>query len=256
MRVCTLASGSSGNSILLSQGGTHLLVDAGVSCRRITAALRALGADPCRLLGVLVTHEHTDHIAGLPVLTRQYRLPVYASPGTLWKLRSKVAEDLLRPIQPGDPLDLGPFRAAPFRTSHDAAEPLGFSVEAGGRRMAVATDLGVVTPSVLQGVLGAGLVICEANHDVEWLTSGPYPYPLKARILGDKGHLSNEAGAALARQCAAAGAHTVLLAHLSAENNTPQRALTAAQTAFQAADISHVTLAVAPRNETSPVYEV
>lgn len=261
MTLTTLASGSSGNCLLFSHEGRHILIDAGISCRRIVSALRALDLDPRDLLGVCITHEHTDHISGLATLTKQYALPVLTSPGTGRQLCYRIAamEDLLTPLSPGEEADVGPFRLASFATSHDAAQPMGFTVTAGGVSAAVVTDLGYVSDEVLDGVLGAKLVVCESNHDVEWLRSGPYPYFLKARILGDRGHLSNEDGAALARRCVKAGAHTVLLAHLSAENNTPARALQTAQTALSAAGIrpeKDVTLAVAPRAQLSPRYEV
>ena len=208
LTLTTLASGSSGNCLLLSAGETHLLVDAGISCRRICRSLRDLGVDPSALSGVLVTHEHTDHIAGLATLTKQFRLPVYASPGTGRQLCS--------------------------------------------RKAAVVTDLGVVTEAVLAGVAGADLLVVESNHDVDWVKSGPYPYSLKRRILGDHGHLSNEAGAALACTAVRAGARTVILAHLSAENNTPARARDAVALALSAmgADPDRdLRLSVAPRAE-------
>lgn len=258
MELRTLASGSSGNCILLSQGESHILVDAGISCRRIVCGLRGLGIEPESLLGVCVTHEHSDHIAGLSTLTGHYALPIYTSPGTARQLCYRMAglEDLVRPMEPGGERNVGPFAVDSFSISHDAAQPVGFTFTAAGRRAAVVTDLGYVSDDVLDAVLGSQAVVCESNHDVEWLRSGPYPIYLKARILGDKGHLSNEAGAALALRCARAGAHTVVLAHLSAENNTPQRALQTAQTALSAGGFEDICLAVAPRSEPSPAYEV
>ena len=258
MELRTLASGSSGNCILISHNGAHLLVDAGISCRRIVSALRLFGAEPERLLGICITHEHSDHISGLSTLTKHYRLNIYTSPGTARQLCYRMAglEDLLRPLSPGQEIETGPFVLGSFPISHDAAEPMGFTFSAGGKRAAVVTDLGYVSDQVLKSVLGAELVVCESNHDVEWVRSGPYRYYLKSRILGDKGHLSNEAGSALALQCARSGAHTVLLAHLSAENNSPARALQTTETVLSAEGFGSVTLAVAPRNEPSPAYEV
>lgn len=258
MEIHTLASGSSGNSILISHNGAHILVDAGISCRRIITALRFLGVEPSRLLGVCITHEHSDHISGLAVLTKQMGLPIYTSPGTARQLCYRMAglEDLIHPLSPGEGAEAGPFWLDSFPTSHDAAQPMGFTFTAGGRKAAVVTDLGYVSGEVLDGVLGAQAVVCESNHDVDWLQSGPYPIYLKARILGDKGHLSNEAGADLALRCARAGAHTVILAHLSAENNSPARAYEVTHRALLAQGLDHVTLAVAPRSELSEGYEV
>ena len=254
LTLTTLASGSSGNCLLLSAGETHLLVDAGISCQRICRSLRDLGVDPSALSGVLVTHEHTDHIAGLATLTKQFRLPVYASPGTGRHLCYRIAalEDVLHTCAPGGAFTVGGLAVETFPTLHDAAEPMGYAVSDGSRKAAVVTDLGVVTEAVLAGVAGADLLVVESNHDVDWVKSGPYPYSLKRRILGDHGHLSNEAGAALACTAVRAGARTVILAHLSAENNTPARARNAVALALSAmgADPDRdLRLSVAPRAE-------
>ncbi len=258
MELVTLASGSSGNCILVSMGETYALVDCGVSCKRIVAELAGLGISPEQLSGVVITHEHSDHIAGLATLTKKYALPVYTSCGTALELRRRIAFPLgvLREVEAGQAFSLGELEAVGFPISHDAAEPMGFSFSAGSRRCAVATDLGFVSQAVLDGVLGADLVVCEANHDVDWLRTGPYPYQLKRRILGDRGHLSNEAGADLALRCAEQGARTVVLAHLSQQNNTPRRALDVAQEVFRAAGVEGVTLTVAPRSEPSEVFVV
>lgn len=261
MELRTLASGSSGNCILVSGAGAHILVDCGISCKRIVTALREMDLAPEALSGIFITHEHSDHIAGLATLTKKYALPVYTSPGTALELRRRIAFplDVLREVEPGQTTELEGLGVTGFATSHDAAEPMGFTFTDGKRRSAVVTDLGYVSDGVLENVAGADLVLCEANHDEDWLMSGPYPYTLKLRILGDKGHLSNEAGAALALKCVEAGAKTVLLGHLSAQNNTPARALTAAGIVFRGAGVDpekDVTLAVAPRSEPSPCYEV
>ena len=261
MEIRTIASGSSGNCLLVSAGGSHLLVDAGISCRRITAALAGLGLSPEALSGILITHEHTDHISGLATLTKKFHLPVYTAPGTARQLACRIPaiEDDLRPVSPGACFDLGPFTVETFPTSHDAAQPMGFTFICGGRKAAVVTDLGYVSDDVLDGVIGADLVVCEANHDVDKLRSGPYPYPLKVRILSDRGHLSNEAGAALALQCVEKGTKTVILAHLSAENNTPALARQVVGDFLHRAGIDpdrDILLATAPRGELSPGYEV
>ena len=261
LELCTLASGSSGNSLLVSDGRTHILVDAGISCRRITNSLKMLGVDPKELAGVLITHEHTDHMAGLATLTKQLRLPVYASRGTGRQLCYRIAflEELFHPVTPGEGFSVGGIDVESFPTSHDAAESTGYALSAGGRKAAVATDLGYVTPEVLKGIRGADLLVCEANHDVEWLQSGPYPYYLKARILGDRGHLSNEAGAELAWTAVEGGARTVVLAHLSHENNTPARAHEVVRGVLErrgAAVGRDVALEVAPRSEKSRRYTV
>lgn len=261
LELCTLASGSSGNSLLVTDGRTHVLVDAGISCRRICTGLKELGVEPTELAGVLITHEHSDHISGLTTLTKQLRLPVYASPGTGRQLCYRIAflEELLRPVAPGEGFSIGGLAIESFPTSHDAAESVGYALSAGGRKAAVVTDLGYVTEAVLRGIRGADLLVAEANHDVEWVQSGPYPYHLKARILGDRGHLSNEAGAELAWTAVEGGARTVVLAHLSHENNTPARAHEVVRGVLErrgAAVGRDVALEVAPRSEKSRRYTV
>ena len=196
----SLASGSSGNAALVSCGSTHILLDAGISARRITAGLKSLGVDPAALTAILVTHEHHDHIAGLAVLTKKLRVPVIASAPTCRQLCGRIPtlDGLLREQAPGTGMQLGGLWAESFSTPHDAAGSVGYSIAADGCRVVLCTDLGYVTPQVKQAVTGCDLLVCETNHDEDWVRSGPYPYYLKERILGRKGHLSNEAGGALA----------------------------------------------------------
>lgn len=261
LELCTLASGSSGNSLLVTDGRTHVLVDAGISCRRICTGLKELGVEPTELAGVLITHEHSDHISGLTTLTKQLKLPVYASPGTGRQLCYRIAflEELLRPVAPGEGFSVGGLAIESFPTSHDAAESVGYALSAGGRKAAVVTDLGYVTGAVLRGIRGADLLVAEANHDVEWVQSGPYPYHLKARILGDRGHLSNEAGAELAALAAESGTRAVVLAHLSRENNTPARAWETAARRLRSMGCEpnlDLSLTVAPRSGLGPTYHL
>jgi phosphoribosyl 1,2-cyclic phosphodiesterase len=257
----TLASGSSGNCLLVSNGDTHLLIDAGISARRITCALKELGIAPDDLSGVLITHEHSDHIAGLATLTKRRTLPVYASYGTGRQLCYRIAafEDVLRPFRPGDALEIGDFEITTFSTLHDTPESVGYAVTDGTRKAAVVTDLGIVTDEVRNSVSGCDLLVVETNHDPEWVVSGPYPPFLKARILGDHGHLSNDAGAALACFAVQGGARTLVLAHLSAENNTPRRALDTVCCSLERIGAQagrDVAVAVAPRAECGICYEV
>ena len=255
----TLASGSSGNASLVSCGDTHVLLDAGVSARRITTGLKTAGVSPRELSAILVTHEHHDHISGLTVLTKTLRVPVLASGPTCRELLRRVPfiEDLLRPQEPGTGLSLGELWVESFSTPHDAAGSVGYSITGGGCRAVLCTDLGHLTREVRQAVEGCDLLVCEANHDEDWVRSGPYPYALKRRILGDYGHLSNEAGAELAAWGVETGTRTVVLAHLSHENNTPARARETAVRRLAAMGCEagrDVRLEVAPRSEPGPVF--
>lgn len=212
--------------------------------------------NPADLAGVLITHEHTDHIAGLATLAKQFRLPVYASRGTGLQLCYRIAflEELLRPFSAGESFAVDGLAVESFATPHDTAEERRLCRlqrrQQGGRGHRPGPCDGGGGP----GYPGTDLLVAEANHDVDWVQSGTYPYFLKARILGDRGHLSNEAGAQLARSAVEGGARTVVLAHLSAENNTPVRAYDTVRAALEYAGAAigrDVTLEVAPRAETS-----
>ena len=255
----TLASGSGGNASLVSCGDTHVLLDAGVSARRITAGLRAAGVEPGCLSAILVTHEHHDHICGLAVLTKSLRVPIVASGPTCGELLRRVPfiEDLLQPQEPGTGLPIGELWVESFSTPHDAAGSVGYSIAGAGCRAVLCTDLGYVTPEVRRAAEGCDLLVCETNHDEDWVRSSSYPYSLKQRILGDYGHLSNEAGAELAAWAAETGTRTVVLAHLSQQNNTPARAREAVSLRLRRGGVDperDLSLTVAPRNEPGPSF--
>ena len=251
MFITTLASGSSGNAILVSHGDTHLLVDCGISCLRIKRALAALGLSAADLTGILITHEHSDHISGLETLFKQFHLPVYCSGGTARQLAYRIAfvEQVLHPFVPGEPFVLGEITVTAFATSHDAAQSVGYTFTADGRKAAIVTDLGIVTSVVEQAVADSHLLVAESNHDPDWVRSGPYPFHLKQRVLGQQGHLSNADCAAL---CKRVGAQTVILAHLSAENNSPSQALNTVRSLLG----EGVTVSVAPRSEPGTRWQV
>ena len=251
----TLASGSSGNAALLSTRNTHLLIDAGVSFRRLREELRRFDVSPDELTAVLLTHEHSDHTKGLEQLLRHTEVPLYTSRGTACHLGSlQVPPERLRYIAPGDRLTFGEVEAEVFPTSHDTAESLGFRFAAGGHALAYFTDVGAVTPELRRGVLGAECLFLECNHDVEKLLRGPYPERLKQRILGRGGHLSNDDCAALVCEAAAAGVRRVTLCHLSKENNTPALAACAVLSALSEAGCDEVRVTVAPPDRASQPY--
>ena len=254
MTIHTLASGSEGNCLLLSDGGVHLLLDAGISTRRIKAGLLQLGLTMADVDGVLITHEHSDHVSGLQTMVKHHRIPIYTSPGTARQLAYRIAgiESLLRPVEPGTVFSVGDCRVTVFRTSHDAAQSVDYRVD-GSAAVGFLTDTGFVTPEAEAALAGVDTLVLESNHDVEWLRSGPYPYSLKARILGDEGHLSNDAAAEFAARMARCGTRCIILAHLSRENNTPQRAWDTVQRRLNTVE-AEVLLEVAPRSEVSLPY--
>lgn len=224
MRMCSIASGSSGNCIYVGSDHTHLLVDTGISKKRIDAGLKELEIKGEELSGILVTHEHSDHIQGLGVFSRKYEIPIYASPGTIEGIKSysglgKMPEGLLHPIQIDQKFSLGDITIDPFAISHDANEPTGYRMECGGKSAAVVTDLGIYTDYVVNKLQNLDAVLLEANHDIHMLEVGAYPYYLKQRILGDKGHLSNELSGRLLCDILHDNLKHIILGHLSKENN-------------------------------------
>ena len=255
--VHTFSSGSSGNALLLSSGSTHLLVDAGISCRRITASLRELGLTPEDLTAILITHTHTDHISGLQVLLKKTCCPVRAFGRTCRELEYRLAgiSDRLQPMDSGAQYMLGSCTVTAFPTSHDAPGSCGYRFDTEDGSVGLMTDTGFVTEEAAELLPGVDLAVLESNHDVEAVRSGPYPYYLKQRILGDYGHLRNEDAACFAVALAQAGASEIILAHLSQENNTPAMARNAVETALSAAGLAP-SLSVAPRDGLSTPYTV
>lgn len=251
----TLASGSSGNATLVSCGGTHLLIDAGISCRRVTAALKELGLSPAELSAILVTHTHTDHISGLAVLLKKTDCPILATPRTCRELAFRLPDSALRLVETETAWTVGAITVTPVRTSHDAPGSCGWRLDTESGSVGFLTDTGYITDEAASLLPGVELAVLEANHDVETLRAGPYPYYLKQRILGNEGHLRNEDAAAFAVTLAEAGASEIVLAHLSRDNNTPAMALNAVSVALSAAGLSPA-LSVAPRDTLGPCHTV
>ncbi len=238
LAICSLASGSSGNSYVIRSEKTALLVDAGISNKQICSGLEKLGLRAEDLSGVFVTHEHSDHIKGLPVLLKRCGAKLYTTQLTADQL--PVDPDRVRAVEPGEVLDAGDIEVSCFSLSHDAADPVGYSFRSGGSVITVVTDTGTVTDDIRTFIGRSDILVLESNHDVNMLRVGRYPWFLKQRILSDRGHLSNEAAAvALAEVLKAeseAGAlkrRIVLLAHLSRENNFPEMALATMENILQ-----------------------
>lgn len=260
LKVATLASGSSGNCAVVSDGRVHILIDAGISTRRISQGLKALGVELRHVAGVLITHEHIDHVAALPVLRKQTGAPLYTAEGTAYELCRKWEglEERFRVFEPGQRFALGELEIGSFATSHDCACPCGFCVTDGRRKLALCTDTGVITPQAREAVRGAHTLIGEFNYDPELLRTGPYPIHLQNRIRSGRGHLSNEMGGELAAWAGSQGAERVILAHLSQENNRPGLALAAARRALSELGLGEgdVELTAAPRGEATGWFEV
>lgn len=247
MRIVTFASGSTGNCCLVSDGGVNVLIDAGISARRIVQGLGVLGLAPQDVCGVLITHEHSDHISGLPVLVKRTGMRIFA-PSELGEVLRRVKPELSESIDyiPHDGgLCVGDVRITAFPTPHDTSASFGYRIE-GSEVFAFATDTGHISDELLEGLQGADTVVIEANHDKVMLKNGPYPPFLKQRVLSKHGHLSNDDCAKLACLLADSGTRQIILGHLSQQNNTPEAAETAVSEALSGRNVKIYT---APANK-------
>jgi len=232
MKVTVLASGSKGNCIYIEGNEGALLVDAGISSRRIRSSVAASGGDMARVEGLCITHEHSDHIRGIDVFTRQCPMTVFGTGGTLAGVKGTLKSpgtSALHRVIPGEAFDTGTFSVTPFSTSHDAADPTGFCISDGEVTIGVCTDTGMVTPAMMGFLSHCDALVLESNHCPVMLENGPYPVFLKRRIADrNRGHLSNRAASnVLSELCPNLSA--AVLAHLSEENNTPAKALATAR---------------------------
>jgi len=226
LEICVLASGSRGNAVYVSDGSTSILIDAGLSGIEIERRLNSKGLYPEDLNAIIVSHEHTDHIQGVGVLSRRFNLPVFMSSKTEKAAVSKLGTvRVIKNFECGSPFIINDLSIHPFSISHDADDPSGFTVNQNGTKIGIATDLGIATSMVKEHLKGCSLLILEANHDKDMLINGPYPWPIKQRIRGRTGHLSNEASKNLLKEVQHDRLKYVILAHLSETNNTPQKAL-------------------------------
>ncbi len=223
MKFCALASGSSGNCIFAEHNGTRILIDAGISAKRIAEALQEIGVEPESIEAMLITHDHSDHIQGAAVFSRKYGTDIYATKGTLQYIcancRAKPDNSRQHYIDRTTPFEIGSIRIEPFAVLHDAIDPVGYALCADGKRLGIATDLGTFDEMIVSRLMGADALYIEANHDVNMLMLGTYPYQIKCRINSDIGHLSNEACAQLIGRVRAENTKAVVLAHISRENN-------------------------------------
>jgi phosphoribosyl 1,2-cyclic phosphodiesterase len=257
VQVWSLASGSAGNAYLVGARDTRVLVDCGLPLRVLEERLAAVGARPEALAGVLVTHEHGDHVAGVPALVRRYGVPLYATAGTLRAVGPRLPAGAARHVVVADqPFAVGELSVEPFAVPHDAAEPVAYRLSTPRARTCILTDLGHVPPAVQARLQDVDLLVLEFNHDAEQLTQGPYHAALKRRIAGPLGHLSNAAAAECLAAVLSGAQRAVWLAHLSEVNNTQRRAGEAARAAARAAGRGDVPIQVAARGRVSLAWDV
>ena len=229
MRLVSLSSGSNGNCIYVGNDHAHILVDAGISGKKTEEGLNSIGLTLSDMDAILITHEHIDHIGGLGVLSRRYGIPIYATRGTFEGIRNTkslgaIDPSLFHPIEAELPFLVHDLEVDPLQISHDAREPVAYRFYENEKKAAIVTDLGTYDQKIVDALQGFDLLFLEANHDIRMLQVGSYPYPLKQRILGDKGHLSNEACGRLLSSLLHDGIRYIELGHLSHENNLPELA--------------------------------
>lgn len=262
MRLVSIASGSSGNCIYVGSDQTHILVDAGISNKRIEQGLNEIGLKGGELSAIVITHEHSDHVKGLGVLARKHGIPIYGTKETLEEIGSMsslgaVPDELFHEVRPDVEFSIGDLELLPFSIDHDAANPVAYRVKHERRCVAVATDMGHYDQYVIDHLQGLDALLLESNHDVNMLETGPYPYYLKRRILGNHGHLSNENAGRLL--CCILHDHLkqVLLGHLSKENNYEALAYETVKLEIDQGDCpyraSDFPIAVARRDEMSQI---
>ncbi len=264
MRLASLSSGSSGNSIYVGSDTTHILVDTGCSKKRIEEGLSKLDLSLADIDAIFVTHEHSDHINGLHTILKKYEIPVYATKGTIEGIRisdkkREMDNAEFHEIKADKKLSVKDLTINPMTIMHDALEPVGYRISCGKSKMAIATDLGCYNEYTVDCLQGLDAVLIEANHDVRMLQTGPYPYVLKARILGDKGHLCNEKSGELLSKLINNKLQGVFLGHLSKENNLPELAYEAVRVELQMNDSLKFNdgfpIMVADRSSISTVLE-
>lgn len=259
---CSFSSGSSGNCYLVKSEQTAVLVDAGISGKKIYEGLEQTGTPREQLAGLLITHEHIDHTKSVKTLMRKEKnLKAYANAPTWSKINSPVSEEQKEVFETGDRFQIGNITVKTFRVSHDAADPVGYTFFSGGKQISIVTDTGCMSEEIISEIKEADLLILEANHDVDMLKLGRYPWFLKQRVLGEEGHLSNEAaGEVILRLLSEREKErSVLLAHLSKENNFPEMAYQTVKNILEEADFyigKHLKLNTIIRDEVSLVYEI
>ena len=265
MRFCNIASGSSGNCTYIGDESTHLFVDVGISGKRIEEGLNEIGLTTSDMTGILVTHEHTDHINGLSVISKKHEIPIYATKGTIEAIRrmpklSAIPGELFHEIKADSTFMLGDFCVRPVKISHDAAEPVAFRLDNKGKSVGVITDLGKYDDYTVNAMKGCGTVLVEANHDVNMLQVGPYPYVLKKRILGDRGHLSNDACGRFLVALLGTKLENIILGHLSQENNLAELAYETVRMEMTMSDdtfrFSDLRVLIGKRNERTELLTV
>ncbi|MEF9952563.1 MAG: MBL fold metallo-hydrolase [Clostridium sp.] len=260
MKFCSLYSGSSGNCLYVGSDKTNILIDAGLSGKRIETAMKSRDINPKEINGIVITHEHSDHIKGAGILSRRYNIPIYANNNTWEAMESslgKIAEENIKVFSNCRAFEIGDVTVNPFAVPHDAAEACGYSFIKDSKKITIATDIGYVTETIKENLRDSDLFLIESNHDVNMLKVGPYPYELKRRVLSDRGHLSNENAGKAIIEVLTSKVKNILLGHLSNTNNYPCLAHETVASVLKMEGVElggDCTLEVATRDESTKIY--
>ena len=265
MKFMSIASGSSGNCLLAGSDNTTILVDAGISKKRINEGLKKIDMNFSDIDGIFITHEHIDHTRALGVISRNHNIPIYATCDTCTYISqmNQLGEfdlNLLNPINPDVDINIGDLTITPHSVWHDAVDPVCYSITCDKKKISIATDLGAYDDYIINSLKDSDLLLIESNHDIRMLQVGPYPYKTKMRILSDRGHLSNEAGGSLIKSILNDHIKAIILGHLSKENNYPELAYETVKLALSdnpyCSDIREFNLSVASREQCGQLYEL
>ncbi len=260
MKFCSLYSGSSGNCQFVKAGNTKILVDAGLSGKKIQQAMISIGEDPTDIHGIFITHEHIDHIQGAGILSRRFNIPIYANEETWKAMQPSIGEIKSENIKTFDEsVEIGELYVQAFDISHDAVKPVGYKIFNKDKKISLLTDTGCVTESIKQNIMNSDLLLIESNHDEDMVLIGSYPWPLKRRVLGEFGHMSNDLAGNLLSEILKKGTEIVLLGHLSKENNFPELAYKTVENILKENNIpieEGITLNMTYRDKSTKVYEI
>ena len=260
LEFCSLYSGSSGNSLLVKTENTNILIDAGVSSKKIETALNSIDIDPSSLDGILITHEHTDHVQGLGTFAKKYDLPVFVNQKTLDampKQKEKISEKNINLIKIEEKFEIKDLKIKPFAIPHDAVNPCGFNIFKDNRKISIATDIGHMSNGIIKNLEDSLFILLEANYDPEVLMCSKYPYQLKTRIAGPTGHLSNEMAGKTISYLLKSGLKQAMLGHLSKESNFPEDTYkTVIDELMPNFSENNFKLSVAKRDESSPLISI
>ena len=262
LKYCSIGSGSSGNCHFVSYKDTNILIDAGLSGKRIITGLEEINADIEKIKGIFITHEHSDHIKGAGILSRKLDIPIFANVKTWCAMKDKlgnIKEEHMKVFENDKTYSIGDIGIKPFSIPHDSEDAVGYNIYSEKEKMSIATDIGYITENIRKNVKGSKLVVLESNYDPNMLMMGSYSYALKKRVMSEGGHLSNEEAASFCTELGEGGTESILLAHLSKENNFPELAYATSKNVLTKNNMiigKDLILDVLSRDKVSKVYEL